>query len=145
MAEHHHWTPLLCCSNRSRNATHKHSPPTPAAPTTMTRLPHTNKALGLKTTLLTSSAARAARLAKRRHIASTLLLLPQCAAEKVGTGAVGGCATQQLCKDALHRGAMTGAAIWLVMRRRRTPSAFRSCLSCSEMPRVIRPWHDLVT
>jgi hypothetical protein len=40
--------------------------------------------------------------------------------------------TQQACEDALHHGAMAEEATWLIVRRRRTPSAFRSCLSCSE-------------
>jgi hypothetical protein len=44
--------------------------------------------------------------------------------------------TQQACEDALHRSAMAEEATWLIVRRRRTPSAFRSCLSCSGTHRV---------
>lgn len=50
-----------------------------------------------------------------------------------------------VCENALCRGAITEEAIWLIMRRWRTPSAFRSCLSCSETLGLIRPRRDLVT
>jgi hypothetical protein len=48
------------------------------------------------------------------------------------------------CEDALRRSAMIEVAIWLIMERWRTPSAFRSCLSCNETLGLIRPQRDLV-
>jgi hypothetical protein len=101
------------------------------------------KALGLKTTFSSSAASTSSKLSRGSTVLRLFYFLLSARWERLG-GVMARWQPSELCENARlsqcnDRSDMAHRERW------RTPSDFRSCLSCSEALELIRPRRRLVT